>query len=374
MTQVALIATQCFPPRIGGIERLVADFAAALAALGFAVEVFADAPGPSDDIARGVAVRRFGGPKPLRRRRKAWALARRARAARPALLIADSWKSLEHVAPGLGAGVPTLCLAHGSEYPAVASAAKAARIRAALGKADQVAAVSRYTAARAAPFAAQGRLAVIAPGIIPPQPPDAAARAALAARIGARSGPVVGTLCRLEPRKGVDMALRATAALRPRLPGIVCLIGGDGPDRPRLEALAAELTLGDAALFLGRLTDGERAALLERLDALAMPSRPEGPSVEGFGLVYIEAAAFGVPSLGGRGGGAEDAILDGETGLLCDPRDETAVTEALSRLLGDPGLRARLGAAARTRAASLGWETAARRYLAALGVTAPMDE
>jgi len=118
-------------------------------------------------------------------------------------------------------------------------------------------------------------------------------------------------------------------------------------------------------LFLGRVSEAGKAALLAQADIFAMQVRREGRSVEGFGLSYLEAGWFGVPSLAGSGGGATDAVLHGETGLVCDGASQSEVTRSLLRLLDDEALRKRLGAAALARARhDLSWPVAIERYLA----------
>jgi phosphatidylinositol alpha-1,6-mannosyltransferase len=117
--------------------------------------------------------------------------------------------------------------------------------------------------------------------------------------------------------------------------------------------------------------DGEpKAALFATADAFVMPARRVGNSVESFGIVYIEAGWYGLPSIAGRDGGAGDAVLDGRTGLLCDPFTQTDVTQQILRLLDDAALRKRLGAAAAERArGELQWKAGLQRYLDALGVS-----
>ena len=102
--------------------------------------------------------------------------------------------------------------------------------------------------------------------------------------------------------------------------------------------------------FLGAVSDAERDTWLRRADLLAMPSRLPGAgrAGEGFGIVYLEAGAYGKPVVAGNVGGALDAVRDGETGLLVDPADAHAVAEAIARLLLDPDLARRLGAGGRT--------------------------
>jgi len=259
-------------------------------------------------------------------------------------------------------------LAHGMELPPDAAPRKARRIAAAFRRARAIVANSAYTAELARRFVDGEAPILIAPPPIPPQSePTAEALAAIDKLIAGR-GPVLATLARLEPRKGVDATLRAMPAILSAFPQAVYLIGGAGPDLARLRRLAAAAGVSKPAHFLGRIDEAHKAALLARADLFAMPTRREGDSVEGYGIAFIEAAWRGAPAVAGRAGGAPDAVIDGVTGLVCDGDDDQAVTSALLRLLADEALRKKLGAAAQARArAELSWPVALPRYLAALG-------
>ena len=361
------IATQCFFPTLGGIEGVMTGLADHLAAAGHPVRVFADGAG-GDDAAKPYPIVRFGGLKAWRRWRKRGAMG--AAAGREAVrgVFADSWKSVAAIPAGLG---PIVVLAHGSEYPDMEglSGAKRGRLTAALARADAILASSDYTAARVRPYLLDRpqRLRVLPPPIEAQPGPSDATMARAQALIGPDGGPVILTLARLEPRKGVDVTLRALPALARRHPGLVYVVAGGGADRPRLEALAAELGVADRVRFAGRVDDDLRAALLARADVFSMPVRREGASVEGFGLTYVEAGWYGAPAVAGREGGAANAVLEGETGLLCDGADPAAVEAALGRLLDDEALRRRLGAAAQARARGFTWGARIGDYLEALG-------
>lgn len=369
-----IIVTQCFPPDVGGIENYMGGLAGAAAAAGRRVMVFADGAGPASDaptlMPRGVDVRRFGGWKPLRRRRKAAALAAALADAAVDRVICDSWKSVETALSARRgrAAPPVWSLAHGMEVPAAPRPSKRRRIIDAFANVARILANSDFTATRLRPFLpADADLRVETPPI-PPQPPAApAARAALRARLhsstGASGGPLIATLCRLEPRKGVDQVLRAASVLRVAHPGLHVAVAGDGPDRPRLEALSAELQA--PALFLGRVTEAEKAALFAEADLFAMPSRMENDSVEGFGIVYLEAGWHGAPSLAGVAGGASSAVTAGETGWLCDGADPQAVTAALAEAVQDPVERARRGAAAAAHARRQIWSERVDAFIGA---------
>ncbi len=363
------LATQCFSPDFGGIEILMTGLADALAASGHAVEVFADHIRRPDaaELVRPYPIQRFGSVRPLRRWRKRRALARRAGFGL-AGVFADSWKSVAAVPYAIG---PVVVCVHGNEIPEESDGPRALRVRAALSRAKTVVAVSQFTAdlTRRALGATPAEIVVVHPPLPLQGVADAAALAALDARIAGR-GPVLSTLARLEPRKGVDRVIAALPRLRQRFPRLVYLVGGGGDDLKRLQRLAAELGVERQVEFLGRLPDDQaKAALFERSDVFAMLARRVGDSVEGFGIVYAEAAWRGVPSLAGAEGGAADAVLDGETGLVRPGDDPEAVLTALTTLLGDDDLRRRMGEAARARAqAELTWARALPRYLAALGL------
>jgi phosphatidylinositol alpha-1,6-mannosyltransferase len=359
-----IITTQCFPPKLGGIENLMGGLAHSLASTGRAVKVFADASSDPGHFP-GFTVTRYGGFKPLRRLRKAWDVTRAARMQGVEGIFADSWKSVERLGK---VTVPVSVLAHGMEFPASPSPSKARRIRTALSRARAVIASSSYTATLVSPYldTARTKLVVINPPIGPQPEPPAEETGALDAVIKGRS-PVLATLCRLEPRKGVDSVLRALPALITKHPDLVYLVAGGGDDRQRLEALAQELGVSDAVAFLGAVNDRRKAALYARANVFAMPTRREGNSVEGFGIVYLEAAWYGLPSLATHDGGAVDAVRENETGLLCLPRDTDDVADKLERLIADAKGERRLAETARQRArVEAQWSTQVHEYLKTL--------
>lgn len=172
------------------------------------------------------------------------------------------------------------------------------------------------------------------------------------------SRPTVITVARLEDEyKGHDVLLRALPLVRDRVPDVELVVVGDGSLRPGLEHLAAEEGVADCVRFLGALSDPERDAALDRAQVFAMPSRlpPGGVGGEGFGIVYLEAAARGLPAVAGNVGGAVDAVVHGETGLLVDPEDPGAVAGALTELLLDPERARAFGAAGAERARRFDW-------------------
>jgi phosphatidylinositol alpha-1,6-mannosyltransferase len=364
------IATQCFGPDFGGIEMLMTNLADELARNGDGVEVFADRIRRVGalELVRPYPLHRYGFLRPLRRILKRRALQERVAKAPYAGVFADSWKSVAAIPDGAG---PIAVLAHGNEIPRDAGSAKARRVSHALSRVRTVVASSAFTAELVDGLIRDSGAQIVV--INPPLPLQERARAPALTKLDAAIAgrwPVISTLARLEPRKGVDMVLRVLPRLRERFPGLVYLVAGGGDDLPRLKEIAAERRVEKSVVFLGALADDqEKAAFFERSEIFAMPVRRVANSVEGFGIVYAEAAWRGVPSLAGVEGGAADAVMDGETGLLCRGDDEREVFEALNRLLSDDALRSNLGDAARRHALNhLSWSSALPRYLAALGL------
>lgn len=172
---------------------------------------------------------------------------------------------------------------------------------------------------------------------------------AVRARLGLGDDPVILTIGRMVPRKGHDMLIKAMPAVRALHPTARLVVVGDGPMREELEKLAADLPRG-AVTFTGRIDDDERAAHFAAADIFAHPNRARmmGFEEEGFGVVFLEAAACGLPVVAGDSGGSPEAIADNETGILVDGQELQAIVSALDRLLSDPPWAAAMGQAGRT--------------------------
>lgn len=173
------------------------------------------------------------------------------------------------------------------------------------------------------------------------------------------------TIARLVPRKNVRTAIAAVLALRKRFPDLHYDIVGDGPERRALETYVRDLRAGDVVTFHGAVTDAVKQRLLAQSDiGLLIPTEGAGGSdVEGFGIFYLEAAAVGLPVVAGRSGGVADAVVDGTTGIVVDPKNQENVQEALRRLLTDESLRRTMGQAGRQRTAQLFSSGAKQRQL-----------
>ena len=169
--------------------------------------------------------------------------------------------------------------------------------------------------------------------------------------------PIVLSVSGIKPRKGYHVALRAFALLQDKYPKARWLIVGKLPDgeyRTRLEAEIAKSGVRGVE-FLGAVDDAALDRLYRKASLFLLLSREEGFIFEGFGLVFLEAGAYGLPVVGARSGGIPDAVVDGETGLLVDQDDAEGAGQAMIRISADPKLAVRLGRAGRMRAEAMSW-------------------
>ncbi|WP_340313186.1 glycosyltransferase family 4 protein [Rhizorhabdus argentea] len=183
----------------------------------------------------------------------------------------------------------------------------------------------------------------------------------------AASEPFILSVGRLIERKGFDRLVDAFALVAAKFPEVRLRIAGKGPQESALKAQAERTGLGNRIQFMGGVSDAELGELYRSCSFFAMPNRTLADGdTEGFGLIFLEANACGKAVIGGRAGGAPDAIIDGETGLLVDGQDPEAIAAALRRLLADKAYRDRLAAGGLAHARAHGWAQAAERLLQAV--------
>jgi phosphatidylinositol alpha-1,6-mannosyltransferase len=183
---------------------------------------------------------------------------------------------------------------------------------------------------------------------------------AVRARYGACDDVVLLSVGRLQRRKGHDVAILAVAALRAELPQLRYVIAGDGEERARLEQLVDEHGLRGVVFFAGAVPEHELPAHYAACDIFVLPNRVDNGDIEGFGIVFLEAAATGKPVIAGDSGGVPEAVDRDNTGLLVDGASVTEVASAIRRLASSKETRARLGRAGRLRARDqFSWQRAA---------------
>ena len=361
-----LLVTNDFPPKVGGIQSYLWELWRRLPADEFAVLT---TPHPD--------AREFDAAQPFRvvRSRDRVLLPHPGLARHIDALATEIGAPLVVLDPALPVGLlgprlrtPYALVLHGAEVTVPGRLPVTRRLLGhVLRGAAHVIAAGGYPAAEA--VRAAGRpldTTIVPPGVDGDRfrPLDAAARDATRERLGLPvGGTVVVGVSRLVPRKGFDVLIRAAAGLAEDRPELVVAIAGGGRDRARLERLAR--SSGAPIRFLGRVSDADLPGLYGCGDVFAMLCRDRwaGLEQEGFGIVFVEAAACGVPQVAGASGGAAEAVVDGVTGLVVErPGDVAAVTGALARLLDDPDGRRRMGTAGRERVlAELDYDVLAAR-------------
>jgi len=181
-----------------------------------------------------------------------------------------------------------------------------------------------------------------------------------------KQGPTVLAVGQVKPRKGYHILARAMRLVRETIPNAQAVFIGTISDPAYRERVQQQIDadgLTDAIRWLGRIPDDELLNWYHGADVFALPALNVDGRFEGFGLVYLEASAAGLPVIGTRDCGAEDAIRAGETGFLVPQNDPTAVAQAIIRLLQDADLRKRMGAAGAALARQHRWDQVARRVL-----------
>lgn len=154
---------------------------------------------------------------------------------------------------------------------------------------------------------------------------------------------IVLSVGRLVARKGFNYLIRAFPEVIRKEPDAVCVILGDGPMASELEGLVKNLELNSHIFFIKHASDSELAAWYDACTMCVMASYEEDGDAEGFGIVYLDANSFGKPVIGARSGGIPEAISDGETGLLVEPKNSAEIARAILHLLFDPSFARKLG-------------------------------
>ncbi|HVE93853.1 MAG TPA: glycosyltransferase family 4 protein [Acidimicrobiales bacterium] len=364
-----LLVTNDFPPKVGGIQIYLWELWRRLPAGAAAVVTTAHPDAAAFDAEQSFEVTRAGKvllPTP----RLARLIRERAAACGAELVVLDPALPLGLLGPQLG--VPYAVVVHGAEITLPARIPGAAQaLRRVLRGASLILAAGEYVATEAAAVAPSVKVVSIPPGVDPARftvpSPDERIRAR--ARWGMQhDDEVVLHVSRLVPRKGADVLIKAAAAVGRRRPNLLVMVAGSGRDERRLRRLAAKLD--SPVRFLGRIPELDKPGLYGASDVFSHVCRNRwfGLEQEGFGIIFLEAAACGVSAIAGASGGTREAVLHGETGLVIDPPTDVAgVATALDLLLSNRARAQAFGAAGRERTvAQFGYDVLAARLETAL--------
>jgi len=310
-----LIVTRSFPPELGGMQSLMWGLARELSK-NFMIKVFADyiENHKEFDEQATFSIERVGGPKLLRKYRKAYLIDEFIKNGKINGIIADHWKSLEH----LNTNKKKYCLIHGKEINHARGSRINKRLLTVLNNVEKVIANSKYTKDLAINIGVKAdNIIVINPGIDPIKDLDQKSLEKVESLLAVKT-PRLITVSRFDKRKNHQKVIMALRNLKQIYPDIIYICIGYGDEEENIKDLVKELDLEGQVMFFKDISEDLKNALVAKSNIFVMPSTIYKSSVEGFGIAYTEAAQLSIPSIGGKDGGASDAIDHGKTGLICD--------------------------------------------------------
>ena len=326
-----IIVTRSFPPDSGGMQSLMWGLTNTISK-NYMVKVFADESDKNKDIDKSVSfsIERIGGPKIIRKYRKAYLVNDFLKNNKNINgIIADHWKSLELI----NTNKKKICLIHSKEINHQKGSLLNKRVLKVLNNVDYVVSNSQFTKNLAINCGVDNeKIIVINPGVEPLKEIDPKSLEE-AENLFQNKSPRLITVSRFEKRKNHEKIIMSLRNLKQLYPNIFYVCIGYGEEEENIKNLVKELNLENHVLFLKNITQELKNALLAKSNVFVMPSILYKKSVEGFGIAYIEAAQHGLPSIGGKDGGEADAIKHNETGLICDGNNLEEIYSSIDLIL-----------------------------------------
>tara|TARA_Y100000590_G_scaffold450213_1_gene589516 strand:+ start:492 stop:1577 length:1086 start_codon:yes stop_codon:yes gene_type:complete len=354
-----LIVTRSFPPEVGGMQNLMWGLTKSLSKY-FMIKVFADYHNQHETYDKEVSfsVERVGGIKLLRKYRKAYLVNEFVKNNKNIKgIIADHWKSLELIKTNK----KKICLIHSKEINHVKGTSINKRVLNVLNNIDHVISNSEYTKNLAINCGVNSnKITVINPGVDPTKELNKTTIKE-AENLLKNKNPRLITVSRLDKRKNHEKIIMALRNLKQIYPNIVYTCIGDGDEEENLKQLIKELNLNEHVLFLKKITQDLKNALVAKSNIFVMPSIIYKKSVEGFGIAFVEAAQYGIPSIGGKDGGAADAIEHKKNGLICDGNNLDEIYSSITDLL-DNKKYLEYGKIAKENSSKFFWNEIIKKY------------
>ena len=354
-----LIVTRSFPPDVGGMQNHLWGFSKELSR-NFMIKVFADYTKNHKEFdgKASFSIERVGGPKLLRKYRKAYLIDEFVKNNKVKGIIADHWKSLEH----LKTNKKKYCLIHGKEINHPKGGRLNNRILKVLNNVEKVVANSNYTKNLAIKIGVnEEKITVINPGVDLVKELNKQSVEKVESLLKVKS-PRLITVSRFDKRKNHEKIIMAIRNLKQIYPDIVYVCIGHGDEEENIKKLVNELDLNSQIMFFKDISDDLKNSLLANSDIFVMPSIIHKSSVEGFGIAYVEAAQHGIPSLGGKDGGASDAIEHEKTGLICDGNNLDDIYSSISAMLENKKYL-EYGKSAKDTVSKFYWSNIIKKYM-----------
>ena len=353
-----LIITRSFPPEIGGMQNLMWGLTNVLSKH-YMLKVFADYQDNHKDFDEQVSfsIERVGGIKLLRKYRKAQLVNEFIKENKVEAVIADHWKSLELIKTNK----KKICLIHSKEINHEKRSNLNKRVLDVLNNVDNVIANSEFTKNLAIKCGVdESRIVVINPGVNPVQELNKVSIDKVESLLKHKS-PRLITVSRYDKRKNHEKVVMALRNLKQIYPDIVYICIGHGDEEENIKKLVSELDLDEQVMFFKDISDELKNSLVAQSNIFVMPSIIYKKSVEGFGIAFIEAAQYGIPSIGGVDGGAADAIDHEKTGLICDGNDFDSIYSSINSMLENKKYL-EYGKAAKENSIKFKWNAIIKEY------------
>ena len=353
-----LIATRSFPPEVGGMQSLMWGLSREMSK-NFMIKVFADYHENHKEFDENLnfSIERVGGIKFLRKIRKAQLINEFLKDNKIEGIIADHWKSLELIK----SNKKKFCLIHGKEINHPNNSSQNKRIIKVFDKVDKIIANSEYTKNLATSIGLNPKkIVVINPGVNLPKDLNKKSLDKVESLLKIKT-PRLITVSRFDKRKNHEKVLMALRNLKQIYPDIVYICIGYGDEEKNIKDLVKELDLSSQVMFFKEISDDLKNALIAKSNIFVMPSIIHKKSVEGFGIAYVEAAQYGVASLGGKDGGASDAIKHDTTGLICDGNELEDIYSSLNSMLENKKY-SELGKNAKEYSSKFNWSNTIEEY------------
>jgi len=359
-----LVVTRSFPPELGGMQNLMWGLTNSISKYNL-TKVFADYQENHKEVDDSVSfsIERIGGTKLIRKYRKAYLINEFIKENKKIeCIIADHWKSLELLKKEHLNKSKTICLLHSKEINHEKGSSLNKRLIKSTDKANFIIANSNFTKELAIKVGINSsKIKVIFPGVPKPKVIEDKFKTE-AESILKDAFPKIITVARLEKRKSHDKVLMAIKNLKAKFPNIKYICIGFGKEENNLKKLSKELSIEKEVIFLKNIDENLKLALITSSNLFLMPSRIDKKSVEGFGISFIEAASYGVGSIGGKDGGESDAIAHNKTGLICDGNDLNSIYESVINFFTNDKFN-EFGKAAQKFSENFHWDKIVKNYL-----------
>jgi len=365
-----VISTQCFSPVLGGIENLMKGLADNLYKKKFNIFVFADSKNLSDeenhDKSLSYEIVRYRGLKIIRKQRKSRDIKKFINFKKNInSIFCDSWKSAENLIKNkIAKSEKIFCLAHGNDILINKNIIKKKRIRKTLSETSYIVANSYFTKKKITDLGIKSsKIKVIYPGVEhryfdfkknnnPFQKYK-------------NFKPILLTIARLEKRKNHRNIIYAVNELIKDFKNLLYLIAGDGPEIREIRKLINKLNLEKNVKVLGKVNENDKNFLFKISDLHVMPTIQDKKSVsiEGFGISYIEAGMHGIPSISSGLGGTEESVINGKTGIICNPNNISSIKDSIKKVLINKKMYKKLSINSKNFSKKFLWKNTITNYL-----------